>query len=362
MGFYQKMGAERAARQANAADGVRPKYKVLQVDMLKSVDKERAAAVSSFVRSGEEAYKLEGQEGFSYCDLDLRGRCGVVRYRGVEVALLFKREVVEREPAVAEPVPERVLSHPFDAWLQIDLLGVEEFEKKKGIGDRLRQALAQVERLKMLWQSEEGQRKQLEEQLSKRVDERAELKALREKVAMLEARLQLSDKEIENWKRETMTQKESRKNDKMNTVRELVPVFNTTWLAGRHRVEDQLYGIIRKQMTEGLAKIGVVLIEPEVGERFDPEQHHAVHCYQFDTGAKEIGTIVMVHRVGWKMGSLVVDAAEVAVGVEKKKEEQDGSGTGTVAVGDVSAEEETSGSATEVGRVDLPDARAPVVG
>ena len=324
MGFYQKMGADRAAKQANAADGVRPKYKVLQVDMMKSVDKERAAAVASFVRSGDEAYKLDGQEGFSYCDLDLRGRCGVVRYRGIEVALLFKREVTEREPAPAEPVPERTLTSPFDAWLQIDLLGVEEFEKKKGIGDRLRQALAQTERLKMLWTSEEGQRKQLEEQLAKRVDERAELKALREKVSLLESRLSTTEKEVESWKREVFTQKEARKSDKLNTVRELIPTFNTTWLAKQHRVGDQLYGIIQKQLTEALGKIGIALIEPEVGDIFDTEIHHAVHCYPFDTGSKEIGTVVQVHRVGWKMGALVVDAAEVAVGIEQKKEEQNG--------------------------------------
>jgi hypothetical protein len=30
---------------------------------------------------------------------------------------------------------------------------------------------------------------------------------------------------------------------------------------------------------------------------------------------------VQVHRVGWRLGSLVVDAAEVAVGIEKRKEE-----------------------------------------
>jgi len=316
---FKQLKADRAARQANKADGVRPKYQVLQVDMMKSVDRERAAAVASFVRSGEEAYHLEGQEGFSYKDLDLRGRCGVVLYRGIEVALLFKREIIEREPAPAEPVPERVLKEPVDRWMSIDLINSEPATARKGIGDRLRQALAQVDRLQLLWQSEEGLRKAAEEQLAKRAAERDELKVLREKVAQLETLLKATEKESDGRKRDLQLEREKRLEDKNKTIRELMPVFNTTWLAGQHNVKDQLYGIIRKQMTDGLAGLGVALIEPAVGDPFNPEQHHAVHAYPFPSGAKEIGTVVKLMRVGWKVGSLVQEAADVAVGVEKEE-------------------------------------------
>lgn len=345
MGFYQDMAKDRL-RQANAADGVRPKYKVLQASMIKQADREKAAAVASFIRSKDEAFKLEGQEGFSYFDLDTRGRCAVIKYHGVEVALLFERIVVEREPGPAEPVPERPLTSPYDAWIQIDLLNTDDVEAKKGVGDKLRHLMAQNNRLQMLWKSEESQRKQFEEQLAKRVDERAELKALREKVAMLEARLKISEKESESWKRETMTQKEERKSDKVGIIRSLMPVFETLWLAGRHRVNDQLYGMLAKQMVDGLGSVSVTLIQPEEGDAFDPEIHHAVHTYPFATGSREIGTVVKIHKVGWRAGSLVYEAAMVAVGVERAEEEK--SGKQNIAVGGGAVNDNVGGAEEKV--------------
>jgi molecular chaperone GrpE len=312
--FYGKMKAERQ-QQAGS-----PKYKVLQADMLKQQDKEKAAAVSSFVTSGEEAYKLQGQDGFAYRDLDLRGRCGVVCYKGVEVALLFKREVVEREPFVGEPVPERVLSQPSDAWLQINLINTEAATQQKGIGERLRQALQQGERLNLLWTSEAHNRKRLEEEIARMLKGQLDLKGLRERVPLMEAQLKTQEKETITWKREAQDQKESRKQDKIKMVQELIPAFNTAWLAGEHRLNDPLYDIIRKQMTESLEKIGVFLIDPKVGDKFDPEFHHAIHSYEFDLHSREIGTVRQVNRVGWKLGAQVVEAAEVAVGVERKGE------------------------------------------
>jgi hypothetical protein len=106
----------------------------------------------------------------------------------------------------------------------------------------------------------------------------------------------------------------------LRLVQEMFPVFNTVWLAGVHRHGDQLYDIIKKQLTEALAKVGVSFVEPKTGDQFDPAQHHAVHGVGFQEGSKEIGTVVQVHRAGWKLGGLVIEAADVAVGVESKSE------------------------------------------
>lgn len=315
MGFYQKMAADREKKM-----GPEPKYRVLQVDMLKKEDREKAATIISFVQSDADAYKLAGNDGFAYKDLDLRRRVGVVTYKGVEVALLFKREIVEREPGPADPVPERTLKDPVGAWLQIDLLSADAVEKRKGIGDRLSAALAQASRLQMLWQGEEGRRKKAEEELEKIQKDKEMIKGLRDRVALFELEKKTTSSEMEGLRRDLQKEKDARKNDKLELVRQMFPVFNTVWLAGIHRVGDSLYRIIRQQLTEALAKIGVKFVEPQLGDTFDPGLHHAVHATAFPVGAKEIGSVVSVGRVGWQVGGLVIEAAEVSVGVEEKEE------------------------------------------
>lgn len=360
MGFYSKMKAERMAKQANAADGVSPKYRVLQVDMLKQADREKAASIISFVQSDGDAYKLAGYDGFAYKDLDLRRRVGVVTYHGVEVALLFRREIVEREPGPADPVPETIIKDPAGAWIQIDLTNSDAVERRKGIGDRLSAALQQVQRLQLLWQDEMAGRKRAEELLAKVKGLKEEFVGLQEKVALLGLEKKATDSELESLWREVQQQKENRKTDKLRLVQEMFPVFNTVWLAGVHRHGDQLYDIIKKQLTEALAKVGVSFVEPKTGDQFDPAQHHAVHGVGFPEGAKEIGTVVTIHRAGWRLGGLVIEAADVAVGVEQKKEEKNADTDGTNGSG--SGEEIKTRGIGEVGRMELQNIQSNVAG
>lgn len=314
MGFYQKMAEDRKSGKLGAT----PKYRVLQADMLKPVDREKAATITAFIQSDTDAYKLAGHDGFAYKDLDIRRRVGVVTYRGVEVALLFKREVIEQEPGPADPIPEKVIKDPAGAWMQIDLLDTSPVERRKGIGDRLSSALAQVSRLQILWQEEKAKRERLEEDLAKLQKDKETVKALRERVALLETEKKMSNDSLEHYQLEIKKQKDARQEDKKNLVKQMFPVFNTVWLAGVHRVSDTLYGMVKQQLTEALEKIGVKLVEPKVGDTFDPNLHHAVHGMAFPEGAREIGTIVQIHRVGWQLGSLVVDPADVSVGIEQK--------------------------------------------
>jgi molecular chaperone GrpE (heat shock protein) len=299
--------------------GVAPTYKILQADQVRGTDRERASAVASFVRTAEDAHKLAGHEGFSYFGLDTRGRVGVVRFNGIEVALLFLRQVNEVEPGPSDPVPERTLKAPHDAWIQIDLLNTDDSTKEKGISERLRRALESNKRLEVLWKSEESQRQYLEKELEKGREDREAHKALKEKAGLIDLEIKQSRKEVEDAKRLLQQEQEGRKGDRIRVVEELFPVFNTVWLAGQHRVGDTLYDILRKQLTEALGKVGAELVEPQLGDEFDPQLHHAVHSYTFPTGSKEIGAVVQVNRVGWKLISgQVVSAAEVAVGIEKE--------------------------------------------
>lgn len=314
MGFYQRMKED---RERKAAMGLRPTYKILQIDQLKKTDLERAMAIASFVKTEADAEKLAGHEGLKYKGLDVRGQVGVICYKDVQIVALFKREVVETEPGPAEPVPECVLKEPEDAWIQIPLLRDDAAMKQKGIGDRLRQALQQVERLRSLWTSEETERKRLEDQLEKGKKDREELKGLREKVILLEEQIKATAKDVNYANVQLQKEKRERREDRIRIIEEMFPVFNTVWLAGKYKVGDQLYGMLRKQATEALGKVGIDLVEPTVGDEFDPQLHHAVHSHQFPTGAREVGTITQVNKVGWKLATgEVVEAAEVAVGVE----------------------------------------------
>jgi hypothetical protein len=167
-------------------DGLNLKYKLLQAEMVSGKDRELASAVSSFVLSGDDAYKLAGHQGFAYKVIDQKGRCGVVTYNGIEISLLFKREIIEREPWPSEPIPVSALHDPKDAWLRIDLLDISEIEKHKGLSEKLRQSMERNERLQLLWVQEKNQREQLQAEAKKWEDEKLELKRLREKVALME--------------------------------------------------------------------------------------------------------------------------------------------------------------------------------
>lgn len=319
MGFYQKMADDRK----KGLLGSKPKYKVLQVDMLKQQDREAAASVTSFMNSSEDAHRLAGQAGFSYRDLDLRGRCGVVVYKGVEVALLFKREMLELEPGPADPVPQNVLKEPSEVWLKVDLLSAEPVEKRKGLGDRLSKAMEQVSRLSILWEEQKSKRARAEEEAEKLRKDAELARGLREKLGLMDKEKEKLELEVEGLRRDLKKSQEERRSDKLTMVGQMFPVFDTVWLAGLHRVGDTLYGMVKQQMMEGLAKVGVKLLAPAVGDTFDPNLHNAVHGNQFPRGSKEIGTVVHLHRVGWQLGASVTPA-EVAVGIEQREEEGDG--------------------------------------
>lgn len=63
------------------------------------------------------------EQGWSFIWLDQLHRAGVLRLKGIEVCLFYKRQVIEEEPAPGEPLPEGILKEPSDAWQRLDLLG-----------------------------------------------------------------------------------------------------------------------------------------------------------------------------------------------------------------------------------------------
>lgn len=318
--FYGKMKEERM--KSAAAGNNLPKYKVLQADLIKASEKAIISGVAGFVSSGDEAYKLAGHDGFSYFGLDVRGRVGVVMYKGKEVLLLFRREVVEIEPGPADPVPSKQIKLPAEAWLQVDLLSTDEPVAQKGILAKLKQITDRFNRVDLLWKDEERQRKGLEEDLQRAKKDLVSLPQMRLQLEVSESETKRLEKVNEQLAGKLRIEESARRDDRMKTIRELFPVFNTLWLAAIHKTGDPVYAMLQKQLMEALDKVGAELVEPKIGEEFDPQLHHAIHSFPFDKGRVEIGTVVQVHKAGWKLkGGPLVEAAVVGVGIEKEEKE-----------------------------------------
>lgn len=110
------------------------KYKFLTVDLLDPARKEYIRAVLKPLTTAPEAEAMVSQEQidapahgrspeWAYSHLDLLGRVGVLRHKGVEVALFFKRSTTEIEPGIGEKPPELQIVDPADVWQRLDLLG-----------------------------------------------------------------------------------------------------------------------------------------------------------------------------------------------------------------------------------------------
>lgn len=126
------------------------KYRVLLVDQMSKADKIAVAAKVSTLYTGPEAKSSSyrqiapGQfenENWQYEIKDYQGQVGVLKFKGVEAAVFYKRQVTEIEPLPVDPVPEGVIRDPDDAWVRLDLLGLSarrtgvRLGKQKRAGD-----------------------------------------------------------------------------------------------------------------------------------------------------------------------------------------------------------------------------------
>lgn len=97
-----------------------------------------------------ELEKLEGTKGinyWSYCDIDLHGRVGILKYHGIEIALFIKRQLSPHRIGPETPVSELKLNTADDAWMKLDLSGLSARQSKKPTLDLIRKLEHQVEKL-----------------------------------------------------------------------------------------------------------------------------------------------------------------------------------------------------------------------
>lgn len=110
------------------------KYKVLTIDHLPKAAMELIRATVKTLVSGDSARDFAHKDArlfatknlqtdWAYTSLDVKGRIGVLRYRGIEVAMFFKREITEIEPGSGEKPPECQITDPVDLWQRLDIFG-----------------------------------------------------------------------------------------------------------------------------------------------------------------------------------------------------------------------------------------------
>lgn len=112
----------------------------LSPDMREVIEAELKAVVS-----GHEARALANVNGWGVENLDHRGRVVLVKYKGVEAALFWERQLINVEPAPGENLPEGVLKDPADTWQRLDLLGPSARQANVILSNRIRQLEQQVE-------------------------------------------------------------------------------------------------------------------------------------------------------------------------------------------------------------------------
>jgi hypothetical protein len=99
-------------------------YYVLTVHQLNDKDQKIVDKALVLCTNPVEAKKyLLKQPGFSYRDISLVKdfECGVLVYKGLAVALFYKRQVTKIEPEPMDPVPTGALESLEDVWARLDL-------------------------------------------------------------------------------------------------------------------------------------------------------------------------------------------------------------------------------------------------
>jgi hypothetical protein len=108
-------------------------YRVLAVTQLNDKDKKLVTKTLVKVKTEADAKKLVGVGSkWGYKPLAYQtDRVGVITYKGIEVAVMYKRITLILEPLPEDPAPEGVLENPEDVWTRFDLFGVSVRQQHK---------------------------------------------------------------------------------------------------------------------------------------------------------------------------------------------------------------------------------------
>lgn len=147
------------------------KYKVLSISQLSKAWIQTIKATVKTVITGDAAkdfvyntardLALQGlKSDWAYKVIDNLGHVGVLEYRGIQVALFFKRQVSEIMPVVGEKPPENPITDPDEVWQRLDILGSSAKKANvvlKNYHDQLEEDIAFLERQVTFWKQKHSQ-------------------------------------------------------------------------------------------------------------------------------------------------------------------------------------------------------------
>lgn len=304
------------------------KVKVLVRNRLTSVDREYAWSIAQFVVTpndarrlveaevgsllqAEKAAKLNGStmnctNVWAIRGLDGLGRLHVLTYKGCEVKLFVRLQVVEEVYDVDMPDPGPAVKQELQEYMSVNLLD----EKQQLVDPNL---------LKLVqdWKNKaEGAFQSVtsyQERLVEATDAVAGYKTIAEKVVeengKLKLRLQaLEDEQEKMQQRGKRREQEARLEGLRTALKTVLGILQALYRA--RTISDWAQSAYQTAVL-ALTALECEVIAPEVGVAFDPLLHNAVEVLEL--GEAEAGKIVEVSSIGLRHKQIVIKAADVAV-------------------------------------------------
>lgn len=289
-------------------------YRVFQMDLLSEQDKSKVREILPTLKTPHDAARHMNWRSYQQDAKD--GRVFALAYKGIEVALMFKREFTPVEIKTPDPEPMRYMTCPNDAWAMLSLLdGVTEVKGDTLTLERLQQQVARLTQAKNAAEQEtilmNQQKENLEANKAQLEAQMAQVKAVAlTRVSELESAGIRARREA----REALQEKDKVRADASGKLLEL---FNVAAHGLEAHPDDQMLKLQIRNLGEALQVLGVTLIAPSTGTPFDPNFHNAVDTNP-EAPANKVSKLYRCGAYITDNASRVIAPADVVVGLKEE--------------------------------------------
>lgn len=289
-----------------------PKYEVLLWHQLSERDVQFISGAVTLLGTGLEAQALARQDNFwSYEHMDSLGRAGVLKYKGVETAVFWKRQSTKIVVQPHDPVPTGILREPDDIWMRYELFGISARQVNMRHKVRVQVKDEDYKLLRTEVKIKDERISDLEEEVSVLTE-----KVSKENVDGLLTRITTLRTEVTQLGEAVETNRRQA-HSKFDVLMKRYCKFLAGGLDILYSMKanshiSKLHSMLFSMMTKLYSLEGVVIILPGKGMAFDPKRHHAVTSY----GQSQNPVILDVLGYGLSVDGVVVKAADVTVGGE----------------------------------------------
>lgn len=168
---------------------------------------------------------------------------------------------------------------------------------------------------------EKAMEEEFEQELSEITDEEAEIDALRAERDALQDKFMRALAEAENArKRSDKDRREAQQYGGSRLARDMLPVYDNMKRALEAATDEQresakalIEGIelTMRELRNVFAKHGMIVITPQVGDKFDPQMHEAM--FEAPLPGTKSGEIIQVSAEGFMLHDRILRPAQVGV-------------------------------------------------